>query len=191
VTSGFTTSAILAGGLSYDDVPLPQGQDQTQGLNNQQVGGPSGGSRKRAWAADGPGQQSQQQVHSGDGVAWQGRRAFKQAKKGGKAGRGEENGFQQPRGPESGDGQQQPPPFAQGPYNANAAMEAFFSLGGMNQFLHQPPPGRKRQRCRDYDTKGYCSRGNTCPFQHGDDHTYVSLPLGAFGGVTMPKLDGE
>ncbi|KAL8886448.1 MAG: hypothetical protein Q9215_005854 [Flavoplaca cf. flavocitrina] len=25
-------------------------------------------------------------------------------------------------------------------------------------------------RCRDYDTKGYCVKGNTCPFEHGNDH---------------------
>ena len=24
-------------------------------------------------------------------------------------------------------------------------------------------------RCRDYDTKGFCTRGNTCPFQHGNE----------------------
>lgn len=25
-------------------------------------------------------------------------------------------------------------------------------------------------RCRDYDTKGYCTRGSSCPFEHGNDH---------------------
>lgn len=191
-TSGFAAPAVLQGGLSYDDVSPAQRQGQAQGLNTQQVGGSSRGSRKRAWEADGSGQQSQQQGHNGDGALWQGRRAFKQAKRGGKTGRGEENGFQQAKGPESNsrDGQQ-PPQFPQGPYNSNAAMEAFFNLSGINQFLQQPPAGRKRQRCRDYDTKGYCSRGNTCPFQHGDDPTYVPLPLGAFGGTAMPKLEGE
>ncbi|KAL8670817.1 MAG: hypothetical protein Q9168_004665 [Polycauliona sp. 1 TL-2023] len=24
-------------------------------------------------------------------------------------------------------------------------------------------------RCRDYDTKGFCVKGNTCPFEHGND----------------------
>lgn len=28
-------------------------------------------------------------------------------------------------------------------------------------------------RCRDYDTKGYCARGNSCPFEHGNDHVIV------------------
>ena len=25
-----------------------------------------------------------------------------------------------------------------------------------------------RSRCRDYDTKGFCTRGNSCPFEHGN-----------------------
>lgn len=28
-------------------------------------------------------------------------------------------------------------------------------------------------RCRDYDTKGYCARGNSCPYEHGNDHLIV------------------
>ena len=28
-------------------------------------------------------------------------------------------------------------------------------------------------RCRDYDTKGFCARGNLCPFEHGNDHIVV------------------
>ena len=28
-------------------------------------------------------------------------------------------------------------------------------------------------RCRDYDTKGFCTRGNACPFDHGDNHIVV------------------
>ncbi|KAI0379339.1 hypothetical protein F5Y04DRAFT_132943 [Hypomontagnella monticulosa] len=40
-----------------------------------------------------------------------------------------------------------------------------------------PPPRRRRQRCRDYDTKGYCSRGSNCKFDHGAD-TVVVPPMG-------------
>ncbi|KAI4086008.1 MAG: hypothetical protein L6R37_008453, partial [Teloschistes peruensis] len=29
---------------------------------------------------------------------------------------------------------------------------------------------RINARCRDYDTKGFCVRGDTCPFEHGNDH---------------------
>ncbi|KAI1801061.1 hypothetical protein F4811DRAFT_535879 [Daldinia bambusicola] len=32
-----------------------------------------------------------------------------------------------------------------------------------------PPPRRRRQKCRDYETRGYCSRGNNCRFEHGSD----------------------
>lgn len=40
---------------------------------------------------------------------------------------------------------------------------------------HSPLPELQNQltvnvRCRDYDTKGYCARGNSCPFEHGNDH---------------------
>ncbi|KAL8725485.1 MAG: hypothetical protein Q9166_007323 [cf. Caloplaca sp. 2 TL-2023] len=29
---------------------------------------------------------------------------------------------------------------------------------------------RIHARCRDYDTKGFCVKGSTCPFEHGNDH---------------------
>ena len=28
----------------------------------------------------------------------------------------------------------------------------------------------QRQRCQDYDTKGFCVRGSACPFDHGNEH---------------------
>lgn len=31
------------------------------------------------------------------------------------------------------------------------------------------PRQRRRGRCRDFDVKGYCSRGNTCMFDHGNE----------------------
>ncbi|KAI2469986.1 hypothetical protein F4781DRAFT_201616 [Annulohypoxylon bovei var. microspora] len=36
------------------------------------------------------------------------------------------------------------------------------------------PAPRRRKRCRDYDTKGYCPRGIRCKFEHGVDP--VALP---------------
>jgi RNA-binding protein 26 len=38
------------------------------------------------------------------------------------------------------------------------------------------PPARRAQRCRDYDTKGFCARGNSCKFEHGTDSIYVPPP---------------
>lgn len=32
---------------------------------------------------------------------------------------------------------------------------------------HMQHDGEKRQRCRDFDEKGYCVRGETCPWDHG------------------------
>lgn len=40
----------------------------------------------------------------------------------------------------------------------------------------------KRGRCSDYDTKGFCVKGNTCPFEHGNDH--VVAP-----GKDVPEYD--
>ena len=34
------------------------------------------------------------------------------------------------------------------------------------------PPGRK-ERCKDYDTKGFCALGSVCPYGHGADHIVV------------------
>lgn len=42
-----------------------------------------------------------------------------------------------------------------------------------------PPPTGKKQRCRDYDEKGYCMRGDMCPFDHGSD----PVVLEGIGGV--------
>jgi RNA-binding protein 26 len=45
------------------------------------------------------------------------------------------------------------------------------------QFGVQTPPTlvrpRKRERCCDYDTQGYCARGDSCPYEHGTDRLIV------------------
>ena len=38
------------------------------------------------------------------------------------------------------------------------------------------PPRRKKGRCRDYDTKGYCSRGSHCMYEHGPEPAYMPTP---------------
>lgn len=41
---------------------------------------------------------------------------------------------------------------------------------GQNSPASSAPPKQKiHARCRDYDTKGFCARGNACPFEHGTD----------------------
>jgi RNA recognition motif. (a.k.a. RRM, RBD, or RNP domain) len=57
---------------------------------------------------------------------------------------------------------------------ALAAMQAMLpSMAGMLPPM-SPPFGRsslreRKQRCRDYDNKGYCILGNSCPYEHGND----------------------
>ncbi|MCJ1478086.1 hypothetical protein MMC13_006761 [Lambiella insularis] len=51
---------------------------------------------------------------------------------------------------------------------------------GMPQFgvqgsSSQQSNGRSKinARCRDYDTKGFCTRGNACPFEHGNNQIVI------------------
>ncbi|XP_007900760.1 RNA-binding protein 26 isoform X1 [Callorhinchus milii] len=39
-----------------------------------------------------------------------------------------------------------------------------------NAYVRAPPP---KKRCRDYDEKGFCMRGDMCPFDHGSDPVVV------------------
>lgn len=39
--------------------------------------------------------------------------------------------------------------------------------------LDPPSKTKVKGRCRDYDTRGYCTRGNSCPYEHGTDHVIV------------------
>ena len=49
-------------------------------------------------------------------------------------------------------------------------------MTGVSSTPHQKrgSSSRKRQRCQDYDTKGFCVRGSACPFDHGNDHIVAS-----------------
>ncbi|KAI1293931.1 hypothetical protein EDD11_008339 [Mortierella claussenii] len=47
---------------------------------------------------------------------------------------------------------------------------------------------RKRQRCRDYDEKGFCMRGDMCPYDHGEDRIVVGdMPGAPFDMMGMPS----
>ena len=55
------------------------------------------------------------------------------------------------------------------PFTAMASLQAM-GFPGLPQPQQTSPAKRKKGRCRDYDTKGFCTRGNACPYQHGEDH---------------------
>lgn len=70
------------------------------------------------------------------------------------------------------------------PMAALLAMQAMgFPVPGMPGFptptspmgRGTPGPGKppKKARCKDYDTKGFCARGNTCPYEHGEHSIWV------------------
>ena len=74
-------------------------------------------------------------------------------------------------------------------FNPKEALEALYqmqqSMGlagvpGPTAALHDrgarfgnQTPKKKRGRCRDYDRNGFCARGISCPFEHGDNSIYV------------------
>ncbi|KAL0264923.1 hypothetical protein SLS55_000877 [Diplodia seriata] len=87
-----------------------------------------------------------------------------------------------------------PPGFPQvDPNNPMSAMMAMQALGfpplpgmpqmamgagnsfGQGAFPHagSPPPRKIGERCRDYDTKGFCALGSACPYEHGTDPIIV------------------
>ncbi|KAG2174857.1 hypothetical protein INT43_005919 [Umbelopsis isabellina] len=48
--------------------------------------------------------------------------------------------------------------------------------------------GRPRQQCRDYNERGYCMRGDSCPYDHGTDRIILDdrALKGQFGGHASP-----
>ncbi|KAG0649451.1 putative RNA-binding [Hyphodiscus hymeniophilus] len=106
-----------------------------------------------------------------------------------------------------------PPLDPNNPMATILAMQAMgFPVPSMPEFSQaSSPSGRppsqgsraKRERCRDYDQKGFCARGNTCMFEHGQDSIYVppgrngeeydpsdaSLMTGVRGAAVVPGLD--
>lgn len=85
-----------------------------------------------------------------------------------------------------------PPLDPNNPMAALLAMQAMgFPVPGMQPFQQAssppgsssspitgfPPTPKRGKRCRDYDTKGFCARGSSCIYEHGNDSIY--LPPGA------------
>lgn len=87
-----------------------------------------------------------------------------------------------------------PPMDPNNPMGALLAMQAMgFPVPGMPTLpqgvsptgvLRSPgasnAPSGLKQRCRDYDTQGFCTRGNACKYEHGTESIYV--PPGASDG---------
>ncbi len=54
-------------------------------------------------------------------------------------------------------------------------------FGGQSQSpSHGPRRNTLRERCRDYDEKFYCERGDACPYEHGTDRLVASGQDGRF-----------
>ncbi|XP_077448257.1 RNA-binding protein 27 isoform X2 [Stigmatopora argus] len=91
---------------------------------------------------------------------------------------------------------QQAPPLLPTP------LHPFPSTGGVAKVFGHKNSSRK-QRCRDYDEKGFCVRGDLCPFDHGNDPLIVDdvnlpniipfppPPVIPPGGLPMPPLITE
>ncbi|KAI5781448.1 hypothetical protein EDC01DRAFT_238266 [Geopyxis carbonaria] len=72
---------------------------------------------------------------------------------------------------------------------AATAWGAPFGAGG-------PPPAKKivkkvGKRCKDYDEKGFCMKGDMCPYEHGVDHITVPGEGGTEAGLLSGKRQYE
>ncbi len=115
--------------------------------------------------------------------------------------------YQPPPGPIAGQFGQQPsyPPYPHAqslpPIDPNSILEGIQRLQQLGIPIPQPsdlprpvysgsaipPPRRRKGRCRDYDTKGYCSRGSRCVFEHGSESVYMpSFGLSPADGKLYP-----
>ncbi|MCJ1389679.1 hypothetical protein MMC18_002536 [Xylographa bjoerkii] len=68
------------------------------------------------------------------------------------------------------------PPLPGMPNLAQAVSPTGFSQAEARPFSGSPTNGKSRirPRCRDYDTKGFCTRGNSCPYEHGN---HIVVPV--------------
>lgn len=159
--------------------------------------GPQNGSRKRPYNDRGDGElQDSGLQYGGD----QNSRSHKQPRRGGTGPRGNYDNFSNTRGgfqgrPSSTGLSPQgfpnmpvmpspppgmPPLDPNNPMAALLAMQAMgFPVPGMPSFPPSTSPGSRpastprKQRCKDYDQRGFCARGNTCMYEHGQDSIYV------------------
>lgn len=71
-------------------------------------------------------------------------------------------------------------------------MAQFPGYGQQQGYASHRPPQKKRGRCRDYDTKGYCARGPNCKFEHsnGPEPAY-NLPAPQMSGQIQFPAEGR
>ncbi|KAI1431209.1 hypothetical protein GGR50DRAFT_680773 [Xylaria sp. CBS 124048] len=82
-----------------------------------------------------------------------------------------------------------PLPFGPPALDASSILENIQILQSLLPTADLPPPlysgvgntapRRRKQRCRDYESKGYCSRGNKCNFEHDAQPLYIPPPIPA------------
>lgn len=128
-----------------------------------------------------------------------GGRSFKQPRRGRRGGR-------EDRGDRNGNAY---PMMMMPPFDPNNPMEAIMQMQAMGLPWPGMPgqqgwgfgggPGgsggrggqKRRGRCRDFDTKGFCARGSTCVYDHGNGDTrdgeFINIPKRPSTPVT--KLD--
>lgn len=149
-------------------------------------------SRKRSFTA------THENNGKGDSHYARGDRQVKQLRRGGRGGRGDGFGSGGGRSTSQEVGssllpEMLPMPLPEGlfdPHDPMGAMMAMQALGlpslpGMPPLPQVGPPNghhqfggqgssplarlERRERCRDYDMQGFCTRGDTCPYEHGND----------------------
>jgi len=176
-------SAAMYNGLS----PMP-------GMPGAPVG-PQNGSRKRSYNDRGDGDAQDRGFQNGGDPNG---RSFKQPRRGsmvgGHMGRGEFNmngrgGFQGRGGsmniPGPSPSQFMPqipiPPPGMPPLDPNDPIASILAMQQLQQAMGLPPMPQvsTKQRCRNYDEKGFCARGHTCKFEHGQDSVFVPPPNAA------------
>ncbi|CAL3965216.1 unnamed protein product [Diplocarpon coronariae] len=161
--------------------------------------GPQNGSRKRSFNERGDGDVPGRGYMPGDSNG----RAFKQVRRGGQVrggfegfnpngGRGGYTGDRPPpitlqgmpqNGFPSMPSMPSPPPGMppMDPNNPMAAILAMHAMGFPVPDMSSVPPATstgpplpsQKPRCRDFDQKGFCARGNQCHFEHGEHKIWV------------------
>ncbi|XP_029000402.1 RNA-binding protein 26 [Betta splendens] len=58
-------------------------------------------------------------------------------------------------------------------HHSNNTTESWSDFHPEHPTFTRGPPPQQRKRCRDYDEKGFCMRGDMCPFDHGSDPVVV------------------